>query len=702
MALEIRPTNALSMPSFATRGGSASQEDLDAVTAAIAAETAARIAADLLKAPLDSPIFINNPRAPTAPPGTNTTQLANTAFVNAGLTVEANDRIQDVNDEQNRATAAEVALDTAKANKSLALTVSGLVTGGGDLSTTRNFNVSIAAPGHLVDDEDDTRAVTPETLQGIVRPDLTLNYKWLGWSENGIPFVGLDAENKFVYENRDLKAKHARNLTIASTRRRKALTAIASFTADRCAIIGYGQSNMTGVEAWPRRWSSSGSPTVGETIPVSNVLMIGDDTRPNVFDDAHYASFGTAAFNPLVNAMRHPSTGVAQSDATVAAFSAGNLTFGETPTTTASYMLKILMDQYRGRAEGSTSNKIVAMDCAVGGRSLDELRETHTAGSVEYFSRIKEAVALLKTTAAADGGASCEVGAVIFCSGESEYLSASAPIAEVLSETRADIKAKLLAIRNSINAYVMDGTTGTGQKRPPGFYMVIPGGPYTRNLDPAGNRDLYVAMAMMELAAETDGIFVVGPYYHVSDKQNHLDTNGVAWLGSKIGQVIFRTAVQRQGWWPCWPIATETVGAVCDIHFNLPQGQTLANFFPIYNGAAQSPSVFTGWGLRVEDDQSALAFTPKIMSTEGSGSVLRLTLNREPISPAGIYFAEENHNGSGFLSDLEQTDSLWNYLYDAADGYYATVNIAGYVNLRYFMFNPVCPFYIPFNWSIAI
>lgn len=32
-------------------------------------------------APLDSPIFINDPQAPTAPIGTNTNQLATTAFV---------------------------------------------------------------------------------------------------------------------------------------------------------------------------------------------------------------------------------------------------------------------------------------------------------------------------------------------------------------------------------------------------------------------------------------------------------------------------------------------------------------------------------------------------------------------------------------------------------------------------------------------
>lgn len=39
-----------------------------------------------LKAPLSSPAFTDNPTAPTAAPGTNNTQLANTAFVHAAVT----------------------------------------------------------------------------------------------------------------------------------------------------------------------------------------------------------------------------------------------------------------------------------------------------------------------------------------------------------------------------------------------------------------------------------------------------------------------------------------------------------------------------------------------------------------------------------------------------------------------------------------
>lgn len=47
----------------------------------INAETAARIAADALKADITSPALTGTPTAPTAAPGTNSTQIATTAFV---------------------------------------------------------------------------------------------------------------------------------------------------------------------------------------------------------------------------------------------------------------------------------------------------------------------------------------------------------------------------------------------------------------------------------------------------------------------------------------------------------------------------------------------------------------------------------------------------------------------------------------------
>lgn len=60
-----------------------------ATTAFVEAARVILAAADALKAPLASPALTGVPTAPTAAPGTNTTQLASTAFVAAGLALKA-------------------------------------------------------------------------------------------------------------------------------------------------------------------------------------------------------------------------------------------------------------------------------------------------------------------------------------------------------------------------------------------------------------------------------------------------------------------------------------------------------------------------------------------------------------------------------------------------------------------------------------
>ncbi len=65
------------------------QAAVTALDAVDAAEAAARIAADALKSPLASPTFTGTPAAPTAAPGTNTTQLATTAFTVAEIAANA-------------------------------------------------------------------------------------------------------------------------------------------------------------------------------------------------------------------------------------------------------------------------------------------------------------------------------------------------------------------------------------------------------------------------------------------------------------------------------------------------------------------------------------------------------------------------------------------------------------------------------------
>jgi hypothetical protein len=89
LTLPANPTlgNHAANKTYVDAGDSA---EATARAAADTTETNARVAADALKAPLASPALTGTPTAPTAAPGTNTTQLATTAYADAIAALKAN------------------------------------------------------------------------------------------------------------------------------------------------------------------------------------------------------------------------------------------------------------------------------------------------------------------------------------------------------------------------------------------------------------------------------------------------------------------------------------------------------------------------------------------------------------------------------------------------------------------------------------
>lgn len=81
-------TNASAISTETTRAKAAESTNATAVTN----EKNRAVAAEALKAPLASPALTGTPTAPTAAAGTNTTQLATTAFVGTAVANEANAR----------------------------------------------------------------------------------------------------------------------------------------------------------------------------------------------------------------------------------------------------------------------------------------------------------------------------------------------------------------------------------------------------------------------------------------------------------------------------------------------------------------------------------------------------------------------------------------------------------------------------------
>lgn len=131
-------------------------------TDAIEADVAALEAALDLKAPLASPALTGTPTAPTAAPGTNTTQLATTGFVKAAIDAVLNG-VSATYD-----TLAEIATDLGtRALKATTISGSGLATGGGDLSANRTITVTAASASEARALAATDRALTPANLADL-------------------------------------------------------------------------------------------------------------------------------------------------------------------------------------------------------------------------------------------------------------------------------------------------------------------------------------------------------------------------------------------------------------------------------------------------------------------------------------------------------------------------------------------------------
>jgi hypothetical protein len=121
-------------------------------------------------APLVSPALTGTPTAPTAAANTNTTQLANTAFVTtaiANLVASSPSALDTLNElaaalgnDANFASTMTTAL-AARALKATTVSGFGLVSGGGDLSANRVLSVTASTNVQAVAGTDTSTAMTP-------------------------------------------------------------------------------------------------------------------------------------------------------------------------------------------------------------------------------------------------------------------------------------------------------------------------------------------------------------------------------------------------------------------------------------------------------------------------------------------------------------------------------------------------------------
>jgi hypothetical protein len=323
--------------------------------------------------------------------------------------------------------------------------------------------------------------------------------------------------------------------------------------------------------------------------------------------------------------------------------------------------------------------RIVANNVAVGGRTLDELHQDHTIGTVEYWGRIPS---WMSQVAALAGSGNFHTMAGAFVQGESEYLLTGS------SMNRGDYKSLLASYHTD---FVLEALAN-GNTRPPGFFVWQVGGEYARNVDGDGNPDLFVGMAQWEFARETSGVYLVGPISGYYNKINHCNYQGVQAAGFKQALVMDRVINLRQNWEPLSPLAVERGARTIRVHFHVPAPPL--QFATTYrDNVAQD---FAAKGFRVTDASG----TPSITSVSLVGqTMVDIVCDRDFVGQTYLWYADNTVHGRGNLMDSEEIDPLHLYQYLAGSGDYASVDIAVLVDQPQDMRNRAIAFYLPASWE---
>ena len=129
------------------------------------------------RAPLASPTFTGTPAAPTASAGTNTTQIATTAFVTTAVANVVDGAPSDldtlnelaaaINDDASYHSTVTTALGT-KADASTTISAGGLLTGGGSLAANRTITLTAASQAQAEAGTDTSTAMTPQRVKQAI------------------------------------------------------------------------------------------------------------------------------------------------------------------------------------------------------------------------------------------------------------------------------------------------------------------------------------------------------------------------------------------------------------------------------------------------------------------------------------------------------------------------------------------------------
>lgn len=418
--------------------------------------------------------------------------------------------------------------------------------------------------------------------------------------------------------------------------------------------LGYGQSFMSGWQAW--------RDLTREAIEPGNVLMLGDSVRGNSIDGT-YNPLGSVVLKDLVSVTQTTgSPSIAMNDTDIDALSRPSDNPGEEITVAAVNFQRVLQRKYRGVLV-DPERKIIVINAAVPGRTIKQLSKGNASG--HFANRVVRALQLIKNNLPV--GESAALVALMYSGNEYDY-DANKP------ESTPDKNAwKALALQ--LFQDIEDaGKSIFGRGDKLAVFTEQTGGWWTFD-----NTNQSIGQAHIELDEEHENITLCKPSYFETDKSSHRDNNGIRWASMFFGKAMHMVLDRRQTFFSNKIIWAKCYGTT--LLFGYRVWEPPLQFKPTYylTNEAAGGVIFANKGFLAKDDAGDLTIYNVRVAAD---TIISAELNRVPVGQLKITYAPKTtYDGQGNVCDSDDSESLYSYKYTETK--YPETNIPALVDKLY-------------------
>ncbi|WP_336062503.1 hypothetical protein [Serratia sp. 201] len=471
---------------------------------------------------------------------------------------------------------------------------------------------------------------------------------------DGIGNVLIDTSINNNKPDYSLEVMDMQNKLYAQSLKKPISSSIAAPVYQWNIYIGYGQSFMSGWQAWRDQ--------TREPIEPGNVLMLGDSVRGNSIDGT-YNPLGSAVLKDLVSVTQTTgSPSVAMNDADIDVLERGANNPGEEITVAAVNFQRVLQRKYRGIFVDN-ERKIIVINAAVPGRTIKQLSKGASTGHFE--NRVVRALQLIKNNLPT--GDTAALVTFMYSGNEYDY-DASKPES---TPNKDEWKQKFLTLINDVED-AGRSIFGRGDKL--AVFTEQTGGWWTFD-----STNQSIGQAHIELDEEHENITLCKPSYFETDKASHRDNNGIRWAAMFFGKAMHMVLDRRQAFFSNKIIWAKCYGTT--LLFGYRVWEPPLQFKPTYylTNEAAGGVIFANKGFLAKDDAGDLTIYNVRVAAD---TIISAELNRVPVGQLKITYAPKTtYDGQGNVCDSDDSESLYSYKF--TESKYPETNIPALVDKPY-------------------